>query len=287
MRKVDLGLIERAERYLKTLKSQQKEGSYLTHKQLEKYMKWKKVTDTDAGTTVEACTASSNCSCNTGQAQEGEVCTIDAGAVEEALEGIAPADGAADRWLFKALVKAALLVPEGCVWKSGGKFILSNEERNQSANAIVALLERDNMSSNAAKGIRALINYTERVHSARVTAVQLNFHPNEKTSHKQHRDIYGAGQKGGINCTCSFMKCVGTCCFSIGSSRYVLKEAMTDKRSKYIACGEECTGCKTYETLTSGSAMFFNDKWNNSHTHGIPRMDTPCGPRISIALLLA
>ena len=32
---------------------------------------------------------------------------------------------------------------------------------------------------------------------------------------RQHRDIYGAGQKGGINCTCSFMKCTGTVAWQV------------------------------------------------------------------------
>merc|ERR1712176_1135771 len=134
--------------------------------------------------------------------------------------------------LFKALVRAALIAPEGCVWKSGGKFLLTNEERNQSANAIVGVLERDNPESDAGRGMRALVDFTERTYGFRVTAVQLNFHPNQKSSHKQHRDIYGAGQKGGINFTCSFAKCTGTVCYSLGSSRQVLTSTIVDKRSK-------------------------------------------------------
>ncbi|CAE7175910.1 unnamed protein product, partial [Symbiodinium pilosum] len=116
-------------------------------------------------------------------------------------------------------------------------------------------------------GIRALVSHTEQEYGYRVTAIQLNFHPNHKSSHKQHRDIYGAGQKGGINCTCSFMKCTGTVCYSVGSSRQVLCETITDSRSKYETCGEECTGRKSYKWMHSGSAMHFNAPWNNNHTH--------------------
>merc|ERR1719265_2810708 len=122
-------------------------------------------------------------------------------------------------------------------------FILSSEERNQSANAIINLLERDDPNSDASKGIRALVTYTEKEYKCRVTAVQLNFHPTEKSCHSQHRDIYGAGQKGGINCTCSFMKCTGTVCYSLGSSRQFLEKTATDKMSKYKACSNSCTGC--------------------------------------------
>eukprot|EP00933_Yihiella_yeosuensis_P040093 TRINITY_DN34312_c0_g1_i1.p1 TRINITY_DN34312_c0_g1~~TRINITY_DN34312_c0_g1_i1.p1 ORF type:complete len:572 (-),score=105.21 TRINITY_DN34312_c0_g1_i1:96-1811(-) len=287
MRKVPAILIEQANRMLKSIGPT--EGTFLTHAELAKLMKWKKVTSPANGSSDEIvpCCASSDCSCNAGQAQDGEICDVINGVVQQALDGVAPSDKPADEWLFKALVKAALAANEGCVWKSGGKWLLSNEERNQSVTAIVNILERDNQESDAGKGIRALVDYTQREWGYRVTAVQLNFHPNQKSSHKQHRDIYGAGQKGGINCTCSFMKCTGTVCFSLGSSRQVLCETMTDKRSKYEACGDECTGQKVYKWMHSGSAMSFNDPWNNNHTHGIPKLEEACGPRISVALLCA
>lgn len=32
--------------------------------------------------------------------------------------------------------------------------------------------------------------------------------------------------------------------------------------------------------------MYFNEDWNNAHTHGIPQTDEATGPRISIAFLL-
>jgi hypothetical protein len=288
MRKVHADVINKAQQVLKSI--ERTEGTFLTHAYLKKKMKWKLVTTPADDSVVQVpCEASDDCPCNQPHAQDGEELTFTYGGVDAALSeaGLVGADrGNADEWLFKQLVKAAMAAPEGCVWKSGGKFILSNEERNQSANAIVALLERDPDCKGGA-GIRALVDYTEREYNARVTAVQLNFHPNEKSSHKQHRDIYGAGQKGGINCTCSFMKCIGTVCYSLGSSRQILTETMTDERSKYEACGESCTGCKTYTYLHSGCNMFFNGKWNRNHTHGVPSTSEPSGPRISIALLLA
>jgi hypothetical protein len=285
MRKVHADVIDKAQQLLKSIGPS--DGTFLTHSFLKKKMKWKLVTTPDDDSVVQVpCEASDDCPCNQPNAQEGEVLTITYGGVDEALSQAGLVESNADEWLFKQLVKAAQSAPEGCVWKSGGKFILSNEERNQSANAIVALLERDPDSKGGA-GIRAIVDYTEREYNARVTAVQLNFHPNEKSSHKQHRDIYGAGQKGGINCTCSFMKAIGTVCYSLGSSRQILTESITDERSKYDACCDSCTACKTYTWLHSGSAMYFNGKWNRNHTHGIPPCDQPSGPRISIALLLA
>eukprot|EP00928_Gymnodinium_smaydae_P087764 TRINITY_DN71987_c0_g1_i1.p1 TRINITY_DN71987_c0_g1~~TRINITY_DN71987_c0_g1_i1.p1 ORF type:complete len:683 (+),score=176.94 TRINITY_DN71987_c0_g1_i1:71-2050(+) len=287
MRKVEAALIDQASLLLKSIKPA--ETAFLSHSQLKKAMRWKLVTTQVTPESVtDPCSASSECPCNAGFAQAGEVCTVSMGMAAEALQGVVPQGADYDKWFFKALVRAAQAVPEGCVWKSGGKFLLTNEERNQSANAIVGVLERDAAAgADAAAGMRALIEYTEKEFKYRVTAVQLNFHPNEKSSHKQHRDIYGAGQKGGMNCTCSFMKCTGTVCYSFGSSRKVMCETMTDNRSKYAACGDGCTGCRTYKWMHSGSAMFFNDKWNNNHTHGVPLLDEPTGPRISVALLCA
>jgi len=287
MRKVDTALIDQAGRLLKTLKLP--EGSFLTHRELGKLMRWKRVTSLHDGSedVFEPCSVAGSCPCNEECAQAGEVCDVTSGVVHEALGGVAPSHVPADKWLFQALVKAAMTAPEGCVWKAGGKFLLTNEERNQSPAAIVNVLERDNSESDAGKGIRALVAHTEREYNFRVTAIQLNFHPNHRSSHKQHRDIYGAGQKGGINCTCSFMKCTGTVCYSLGSSRQVLCETITDQRSKYEACGEDCTGSKTFRWMHSGSAMYFNAPWNNNHTHGVPRLEEACGPRISIALLCA
>merc|ERR1712137_1250977 len=149
-------------------------------------MRWKRVTCPHEASdcSVEPCECSDNCCCNLESAEPGEICDVISNHVHEALDGVAPASASADKWLFQALVKAALNAPEGCVWKSGGKFLLTNEERNQSANAIVGVLERNNPESDAGRGIRALVDFTERNYGFRVTAVQLNFHPNNKSSHK-------------------------------------------------------------------------------------------------------
>jgi hypothetical protein len=128
--------------------------------------------------------------------------------------------------------------------------------------------------------------FTEERYSVKVNAIQLNIHANEKSCHKQHRDIYGAGQKGGPNCTCSFVPAVGTLCYSLGSSRHVLKHTLTDSRSKFEACGDDCKGLKDYVVMRSDSAMYMNGKFNNNWSHGVPATETHCGPRISIALLL-
>jgi len=286
MRKVEAAIIEQANQVLKAIK--QADGSFLKHDDIKKMMKWKRVTGQVTPAFVTECCPTEGCLCNSGSAQSGEICNVMDGAVENALASCGVKDQA-DKWLFKALVKAAENAPEGCLWKSGGKFLLTNEERNQSPTAIVNLLDRASAGgeTDAGRGIRALVEHTEKEFGYRVTAVQLNFHPNEKSSHKQHRDIYGAGQKGGINCTCSFMKCTGTVCYSLGSSRKILTETIADTRSKYEACGDECQGAKTYRWMHSGSMMFFNAPWNNNHTHGVPKAEEQCGPRISIALLCA
>jgi hypothetical protein len=287
MRKVETVLIDQACRLLKSIRPP--EGTFLTHRELGNLMKWKRVTcphgATDSNT--EPCAASENCPCNAGSAEPGETCDVTNGVVQEALEGIVPEGVSADKWLFQGLVRAAIAAPEGCVWKSGGKFILTNEERNQSIHGIVSILERDTANSVAGTAIRALVAHTEKEYGFRVSAVQLNFHPSNKSFHKQHRDIYGAGQKGGLNCTCKFTRAVGTVCYSIGSSRQVKCETITDTKSKYEACSEGCTGAKTTKWMHSGSAMYFNAPWNNNHTHGIPPFEEACGPRISVALLCA
>merc|ERR1712048_1483988 len=113
-----------------------------------------------------------------------------------------------------------------------------------------------------------------------------NFHPHGETYHAQHRDIYSAKQRAGPNCTCSFRKCVGTVCYSVGSSRACLLETATDNLSSICPCGDDCEGRQERQWLHSGDAMFFNEAWNANHTHGIPIMHEECGPRISVAFLL-
>ena len=48
-----------------------------------------------------------------------------------------------------------------------------------------------------------------------VSAVQVNFHCTGESFHDQHRDVYGAKQRAGPNCACSFKECVGTVCCSV------------------------------------------------------------------------
>ena len=114
----------------------------------------------------------------------------------------------------------------------------------------------------------------------------MNFHTSNATFHAQHRDIYSAKQRGGLNCTCQFRACVGTICYTVGASRQVLCETMTDDLSPVTACGEDCRGTSETRYLRSGESMYFNEDWNNAHTHGIPQTDEKSGPRISIAFLL-
>jgi len=120
-RKVEMSLIDQAEKVLKAITLP--EGSYLNHKELSKLMKWKRVTDDSSSATVEDCPCNGDCSCNAGQAQDGEVMDIVEGLVQQIVEDLAPAGADGDKWLFKALVRAAGFSSEGCVWKSGGKFI--------------------------------------------------------------------------------------------------------------------------------------------------------------------
>merc|ERR1712070_529432 len=99
---------------------------------------------------------------------------------------------------------------------------------------------------------------------------QVNFHMNGSTFHDQHKDIYSAKQRAGPNCTCSFRECLGTVCYSLGSSRKCLCETAVDEASAFAPCGPDCQGCREYRWLHSGDAMFFNGPWNQNHTHGIP-----------------
>merc|ERR1719436_1317379 len=143
-----------------------------------------------------------------------------------------------------------------------------------------------NGRKNCAKMLKNLAKHSEETYGGFVTAVQVNFHMNGETKHDQHRDIYSAKQRAGPSCTCSFREAVGTVCYSLGSSRHCLLEAMTDELSGLNACGEGCLGRREKRWLHSGCAMYFNDAWNQNHTHGIPKMEEPAGPRISIAFLL-
>jgi len=97
----------------------------------------------------------------------------------------------------------------------------------------------------------------------------------------------GIKQRAGPNCTCSFRECVGTVCFSLGSSRLCKMETLIDEFSHLKPCVEgECEARTETVWLHSGSSMYFNAEWNSNHNHGIPKMETDCGPRISIAYLM-
>ena len=97
----------------------------------------------------------------------------------------------------------------------------------------------------------------------------------------------------GRDCTCSFKPNIATACLSLGSTRKCLVEAEVDDFSHLSKCCEACTGYQCHHWLRSGSLMYFNDAWNRSHNHGIPRNAGDAdasgagGPRISIALLCA
>merc|ERR1719393_1041513 len=118
---------------------------------------------------------------------EGEQLVFYPNAVEEAFRGIPLPDGvSADKFLIEELVAAAADAPEGCVWRAGGKFILSAPNRNQAPTALFQMLANTNTaphnitsSSNAERAMRALVGFTERKWNLRVTAIQANFHPNQ------------------------------------------------------------------------------------------------------------
>merc|ERR1719229_1817887 len=94
----------------------------------------------------------------------------------------------------------------------------------------------------AAKMLLQMVKYSEQRYVGYVTSIQVNFHPHGGTYHAQHRDIYSAKQRAGPNCTCSFRRCVGTVCYTVGSSRACLLETVTDDLSSIQPCCESCEG---------------------------------------------
>lgn len=230
----------------------------------------------------EVCTICEDCPCNVSQNQ-GEVLEVVNGHVQEILKGFGPDS---DKVFFESLVDAALTAEEGTMWKAGGKYIFSEFNRNQSALALERMLLKFN-KDRCAKMLMELHKYTETKYNGFVTAVQVNFHPSGSSFHDQHRDIYSLKQSAGPNCTCNFQECVGTVCYSLGSSRVCLCETMTDNLSKISPCGDDCEGRSEYNWLHSGTSMYFNGDWNDNHTHGIPPCEEKSGPRISLAFLLA
>lgn len=228
----------------------------------------------------DTCKACEDCPCNV-SLNPGEVMDIQDEHVQEILKASGPH---ADKVLFEQLVGAALAAEEGCVWRAGGKLIFSEFNRNQSVAALERRLEKTHPQ--CCKMLMELHSYTERKYNGFVTAIQVNMHTDGTSHHDQHRDIYSVKQSAGPNCTCQFQDCVGTVCYSIGSSRQVLLETMTDKLSNIQPCGENCQGRRERRWLHSGASMYFNGPWNDNHTHGIPATEG-CGPRISLAFLLA
>ncbi|CAD7926233.1 unnamed protein product [Amoebophrya sp. A120] len=229
------------------------------------------------------CTASANCACNVHE-NPGEVLEFIPNAIQDCLGKWYGKN--ADEILFRELVESALAVEEGSVWKAGGKLIFSAFDRNQSMVALQRQLERAGRRKCADMMLK-LCAYCEKKYApGYVTAVQCNFHPSPNSYHDQHRDIYSGKQRAGPNCTCSFRECVGTVCFSLGSSRVCTMETLTDEFSHLLPCGDSCEGRTERVWLHSGSSMYFNAEWNANHNHGIPKMDQDCGPRISIAYLM-
>lgn len=284
---VEMEHIERAEERMREMR---KKGLHVADgcgkDTLREQMSWGKVTQwPERPNENDPCTASAGCPCNVHE-NCGEVLQLVTGAVQSCLQEFGPE---ADKVLFEELVGAALTVEEGSVWKAGGKFIFSAFDRNQSVSALVRMLGNFGRER-CCKMILALVRNAEAHYEGYVTAIQVNFHPNGNTFHSQHRDIYSAKQRAGPNCTCTFKKCVGTVCYSVGSSRICLLETMTDEFSSIKPCGDGCQGRREKMWIHSGDAMYFNEAWNSNHTHGIPPMPAEeaaqCGPRISIAFLL-
>ena len=68
--------------------------------------------------------------------------------------------------------------------------------------------------------------------------------------------LYGI-EATGPNCTCSFRECVGTVCFSLGSSRVCKMETLIDEFSHLKPCVEgECEARTETVWLHSGSSMY-------------------------------
>ena len=231
--------------------------------------------------------------CDVGRVIKGEVLDVEDNAVTVALQGLGclPPGAKADVWLFKKVAEAAIKAhADGGVWKAYGKFNLSAPSRNQNIAELRNYFSRIGCTD-FAEAISRLVSYTEKRYTHKVTAVQINMHFTSASHHKQHRDIYSLDQadRAGRNCTCSFKTSVATACFTVGSSRRLLVQTEMDKYSPRKKCSAECEGEWKKPWLHSGSLVYFNDKWNKSHTHGIPRHDVEhdgeCGARVSFALL--
>eukprot|EP00929_Paragymnodinium_shiwhaense_P107836 TRINITY_DN74193_c0_g1_i1.p1 TRINITY_DN74193_c0_g1~~TRINITY_DN74193_c0_g1_i1.p1 ORF type:complete len:607 (-),score=147.78 TRINITY_DN74193_c0_g1_i1:67-1887(-) len=284
-RGVELFHIERAEKQIKELV---KKGAHIDigKDRLAELMTWEKVTSRPEGQAPqleEKCTQSADCPCN--QEFEGEEFSVEQGSLQRILGELAPKDVPADRWFFEILVEAALACPDGCCWFADGKYIMSAITKNQNLQATLMMLKT--FHKPCAKALQTLAEATEKEYKCKVVATQVNFHPDGTTHHLQHRDIFSPPNKLSLNCTCSMRQCRCSICYTVGSTRQLLCEAMTDETSQMDTCSESCEGSRVRHWLDSGSVTFLNDVWNRSHTHGIPKCEHDCGPRISVAFLCA
>ena len=291
-RGVEQRRLDAAQAKLKTL-----QPDAATQEELVAALRWERVTadpENTSGQPVGRAVCERE-GCTVGQALPGENLSFVSNAAEIALKGIKTDGVAPDRWLFERIAAAAAAAAkDGGVWRSGGKFILSAITRNQSPVALNRYLNTIGQKA-CADGIDALVKWTERKYDHHVSAIQINVHIDSSSFHAQHRDIYGLEQRdmAGRDCTCSFQPNIATACLSLGSTRRCLVEAETDEFSELCKCCDDCQGYACSHWMASGGLMYFNDVWNRSHNHGVPKnagdadADGNGGPRISIALLCA
>merc|ERR1712032_1527623 len=243
MASVEMEHIAKGEARLKDLRM---EGLHVNdgcdHATVREQMQWCKVTSRVGVPDVnDPCTISEDCPCNI-QLLNGEIFECRENAVQDCLKEFGPEP---DKQLFEQLVECALNVEQGCIWRAGGKFIFSEFSRNQSVTALTRMLRRVG-KQRAADMLGCLLQHSEKRYEGYVTAIQVNFHPHQGTYHDQHWDIYSQKQSAGPNCTCQFQECVGTVCYSIGSSRVALLSTMTDEMSQVKPCCEDCEGRREY-----------------------------------------
>ncbi|CAJ1450754.1 unnamed protein product, partial [Effrenium voratum] len=250
---VELEHLEKAEEKLKAMRKQRLHvAPNCSKEELRQLMAWARVTRTPEPAPQASLCPTAGCPCN--QSLDGEVLSIQ----HDALSDFGPE---ADKEMFEMLVEAAISSEEGAVWPAGGKLIFSAFDRNQSVNALVRTLETAGQRR-CAEMLLALAKAAGESAGGFVSAAQVNFHVDGSSFHDQHRDVYSAKQRAGPNCACSFRECVGTLCYSLGSSRLCRLRSMVDDLSFLRPCGETCRGYQEDRWLHSGDAMFFNALWN-------------------------
>lgn len=226
----------------------------------QKLMRWNLVTGSPGADDVESRRASCR---HAFDPSFGERFSLESGMVQSVLTGIAPRHIPADKWLFKGLVKLAGSTQERCMVNNAGNFVLT---RDASLSALAALLTRAEAADTPlGNAIWALKQHAESFYRLRVAAAQVNFHPDGTAFHKQHQDKHRGG----------------TVAYSLGSSRKACVRPCGEGEwgtGRPLRGGEEAQLLE----LQSGDAMFFNTAWNESNSHGIPRLEEPCGPRLSL-----